>query len=194
MAVVNQADWARVAGRIPAQAGDPEFWNGFFEERPGVLHQLLGDLYLITKAQRQADRRGGRRSRTTNGNLDELWGMLTPRFAVAPFGQAVQELMGEMSLRQFAARIPMHHHALGRLINGDRPVVRPKDHLGSMQLLEQVAKAGGVHPAYFVEWRELFVFNALHSAFQYQPNLSITVMKQLMSEIDRSQRALPAAI
>lgn len=194
MGVVNQADWSRVAGRIPAQSGTPEFWVDFFEERPGVLHQLLGDLYLITRAQRQADRRGGRRSRTTNGNLDELWGMLTPRFALAPFGEAVTELMGEVSLRQFAARIPMHHHALGRLISGERPVVRPKDPQGSMQLLESIAKAGGVHPAYFAEWRELFIYNALHSAMQRQPNVSITLMKQLMGEIDRWQRTLGAAV
>lgn len=193
MATVNQADWTRVAGRIPTQTDTPEFWCKFFDERPGVLHQLLGDLYLITKAQRQADRRGGRRSRNTNGNLDELWGMLTPRFAVAPFGEAVTELIGAVSLRQFAARIPMHHHALGRLISGERPVVRPKDPQGSMQLLESVARAGGVHPAYFAEWRELFIYNALHSALQHQPNVSITIMKQLMNEIDRSQRALAAA-
>ncbi len=194
MSSVNQADWSRVADRIPARTGSPQFWVEFFTDRPSVLHQLLGDLYLITKAQRQADRRGGRRSRNVNGNFEDLWGMLTPRFAVVPFSEAVQELMGDMSLRQFAARIPMHHSTLVRLINGERPIVRPKDPQGSMQLLELIAKAGGVHPGYFVEWRELFVYNALHSVFQDKPNVSIGVMKALMGEIDRSQRALRPAM
>jgi transcriptional regulator with XRE-family HTH domain len=186
MAAGPQADWATAAARYPvtAQTGSAQFWIDFFDERPGVLHQLLGDLYLITKAHQQADRRGGRRSRNINGNLDELWGMLTPKFAVVPFDEALTDLMGEVSLRQFAKRIPMSHVQLLRLLRGDSVVVRPKDPQGSMQLLEAIARAGGVHPSYFQEWRELFVYNALHSMFERSPNLSIKVMKQLMGEFD----------
>lgn len=182
MPTVNQADWAHAATQFPvtAHTQDAGFWASFFEERPGVLHQLLGDLYLITKAHQRADRRGGRRSRTINGNMEELWGMLTPRFATEPFGPATRELMGATSLRQFAKKVPMHHHALARLISGERPVVRPKDPEGTMRILEAVAKAGGVHPSYFLEWREVFVYNALQQAFETSPNLSITVTRNLL--------------
>jgi hypothetical protein len=189
VSTANHADWERAAEMYPVTqyTGDKAFWTFFFEQRPDVLHQLLGDLYLITKVHEKAERRGGRRARMVNGNLDELWGMLTPRYANVGFGDAVRELMGDASLRQFAARIPMHHHSLARLMNGERQVVNPHDAEGSMRLLESVARAGGVHPAYFAEWRELYVLHALHEVFTAHPNLSIGVVKKLRRQVEDTQ-------
>ena len=39
-----------------------------------------------------------------DANLDELWDITKPRFSMHPFGIAVKELIGERSLRQFAAK------------------------------------------------------------------------------------------
>jgi len=45
--------------------------------------------------------------------------------------------------------------------------------------LEVIAKAGGVHPAYFMEWRLLIVQGLVSDVFAAQPNLSITMLRSL---------------
>lgn len=158
---------------------DARGWEEFFAESPDALHHLLGEIYIITKSQAAEVKRSGRRVRTVNGNLDELWAMISPRYSMEPFGEAVRELMGPMSLRAFAAKIPMHHHSLSRLMRGERQVVNQFDIPGSMRTLEVVAKAGKVHPAFFVEWRELLVLGVVRKALSTDPALGIRVIERL---------------
>ena len=158
---------------------DPDGWVPFFTRRPDVLYALCGDIYRITKAHEAVVKKTGRRPRSINGNMAELNDMLSPRFSQAPFADSVRELMGTMSLRAFAARIPMHHHQLTRLMTGERAIVKVHDPHGSMLTLESVARAGKVHPAFFAEWRELYVWSVLQEALSASPNLSIGLVKTL---------------
>jgi len=158
---------------------DPDGWVSFFDRRPDVLYALCGDIYRIVKAHEPAVRKTGRRPRSINGNFAELWEMLSPRFSQEPFAESVRELMGTMSLRAFAAKIPMHHHQLTRLMTGERAIVKVHDPQGSMLTLESVARVGKVHPAFFAEWRELYVWSVLQEALSASPNLSIGLVKTL---------------
>jgi hypothetical protein len=154
-------------------------WVAFFDQRPDVMHAILGDIYVHTKAHMETVKKTGRRPKHVNGNLDELWDMLTPQYATEPFGPAVRELIGQQSLRQFAAKIPMHHYSLTRLMNGERNIVNPNDPFTSMKTLERIAIAGKVHPAYFIEWRTLYVMAVLNDMMQARPNVSITIFRQM---------------
>lgn len=160
---------------------DEHDWVDYFTEHPEVVHQILGDIYVITKADRALVKKSGRRPRHINGNLDELWDMVTPRFSTEPFGVSMQELIGDMSLRQFAAKIPMHYWSLARLIRGERQIVNPYDMDASMQLLEQIAKAGKVNPLFFAEYRQLYIFRMFREVFTSQPNFTIGLSKRLRS-------------
>jgi hypothetical protein len=176
--VKGKPDHMRAQAMFPStKIADPDGWVAFFNERPDVLHTLCGDIYRIVKAHEV--RRTGRRPRTINGNLRELNEMLSPRFSQEPFADAVRELMGTVSLRAFAAKIPMHHHQLTRLITGERAIAKANDPRGSMKILESIARAGKVHPAFFVEWRELYVWAVLQEGLLAQPNVSITLVKSL---------------
>jgi hypothetical protein len=154
-------------------------WVEFFDRRPDVMHAILGDIYVHTKAHMDSVKKTGRRPRHVNGNMDELWDMITPQYAMEPFGTAVVELMNGQSLRQFSAKIPMHHESLSRLINGERNIINVHRPFESMQILERIAIAGKVHPAYFVEWRTLYVLSVMSDMMASRPNVSIGLVRQI---------------
>ena len=182
----RQADYQAVRQKYPAidslKAAD---WGGLFDERPDILHKLLRDLYAITKAQQDESRKAGRRTKHINGTLDELWDMLSPRYSTDPFPIAVKEIMGGQSVRAFAPKVPMHYSTLTRLINGERKVVIPLAPEASMQVLEGIARAGHVHPAYFAEWRELLVLLAIQEVLQAKPTLTIQFASALSEAAER---------
>jgi transcriptional regulator with XRE-family HTH domain len=97
--------------------------------------------------------------------------MITPRFAMVPFPEAVRELMGTQSLRAFAAKVPMDHRELSRLMRGVSKL--------DCYVLERIAKAGDVTPAFFMEWRTLRICEVLSGLFAAQPNLSVQALKAM---------------
>lgn len=165
-----------------------DFWVELFDERPDVLHQLLGDIYLITKAHRDEPRGGRRRGKAGEGNLTELLEMVTPTFSNKAFPEAIKDLMGGMSVRAFAPRTGIPFQSLQRLINGDRPLERLYDPKGSMRLLEQIAAGGKVHPSYFMEWRRLWLMMRLDDALAAKPNLSVGLFRKYATLSDENKR------
>lgn len=172
----KSANWtkARMLAR-PEEYGSAE-WTAHYTDHPDILTQMLGDLYRVYKSEDEKKRgtanpAGGRRKSHINGNLDELWAMMTPRFAVTPFPEAFTVLRGKRSLRQFALYSGLDHRQLSRVTAHPKYLTRP--------MLEAIAKGGDVHPAYFREFRAMVVHDLLSEMLTSQPNLSITLMKGL---------------
>lgn len=181
--MTNSANWERAKEQYPSTTKLTESdWIEFFDERPDVMHQILGDIFVITKAHNATVKKSGRRPRYINGSLDELWEMITPKYSTDPFGESVKTLIGDQSIRSFAAKIPMHYWSLIRLMRGERQIVNPHDISASMTTLEQIAKAGNVHPTFFAEYRTLYIFSMFHDVFAAKPNFTIGLTKRL-SEI-----------
>jgi hypothetical protein len=163
------AGWQRVLEDHPHgdASSDPSFWETYLDEHPDVLHRLLADVFQATY--------GVERPPT----LDELWDLVaTPEFSVKPFGEALMEALGGRSVRSLSVQIGIHPSALHRFITGEREIVSVRDPIGSMRQLEAVARALRVHPAYFAEWRRLWLMSLLDAAFTAQPALSIGVWKR----------------
>ena len=176
----NVANWDRAKERFPSTTKLTESdWVDYFDEQPDVMHAILGDIFVITKAHEATVKKSGRRPKHTNGSLDELWNMLTPRYSNEPFGEAVKELIGQQSLRGFAPKIPMHYWSLVRLMRGERKIINPTDIPGSMQTLEMIARAGRVSPFYFYEYRTLYIFSMFDEVFTAKPNFTIGIVKRL---------------
>lgn len=169
-----KANWENTRQFESIKAGEAE-WVAFFDQRPDVMHAILGDVYLAVKyddrKRRTGERLDGRRVMPSDASLDELREMITPRYSMQPFPLAVAELKGERSLRQFAMRVPMDHRELSRMVRGE---AKP-----SIFWLEKIAASAKVSPAYFLEWRIEFVTNRLASVFMARPNLSVGVVKKL---------------
>lgn len=175
MAAAKSADWA--AARLlvePDTYGSTE-WLEHYQDHPDVLTKMLGDLYRVYKSEQAkangtANPAGGRRKGHINGNLDELWEIITPRFAVVPLRQAVDDIR-KVSLRHLALKVGMDRRSLTRILDGELPAERSD--------LERVAAALRVHPSYFAEWRAMVVQDFLGQLFAAKPNLSIQVLRSL---------------
>lgn len=170
------ARWGEARALNPAgEYGDDE-WRQHFTDHPDVLMQVLGDVFRIYKGEEQkrngtANPQGGRRKSHINGSLDELWAIVTPRFAVVPFPEAFKELQGKRTLRAFALKAGMDHRDLSRKLRGKVPITRYD--------LERMAKCLDVHPAYFAEWRTMMVTDALTHVLTSSPHLSIRALRAL---------------
>jgi hypothetical protein len=184
--VSNAANWERAKEQYPSTTKLTESdWVAFFDEQPDVMHSILGDIFVITKAHEATVKKSGRRPKHTNGSMDELWKMVTPRYSTEPFGEALKELIGEQSIRGFSKKVPMHYWSLIRLMNGERRIVNPHDIQGSMRTLELIARAGKVSAFYFYEYRTLYIFSMFEEVFTAKPNFTIGLVKRL-SDIQRS--------
>ena len=175
----RSANWGKARTLYPsAQYAARDEWSEYFRDHPEALAQMLGDLYRVYKSEEEkrkgtSNPLGGRRKAHINGNLDELWSIITPRFSNDPFPVAVKALIGQESLRSFASRAGMDHRRIAKLM-----LAREDSKLDRFDL-ERIAKAGDVHPAYFLEWRVMTVTELLASVFAASPHLSITALKSL---------------
>lgn len=154
-------------------ATTPTFWRDTLEREPEVLHRLLGDLWNAAQAAKGAP--SGRVSLPT---IDDVFQLVLPEYSNEPFPEALKAKLGKRSLRWLAQQTHVHHSHIHRWVTGQRPVVNLHDPLASMQQLEGIAKALNVHPAYFAEWRRLWILLLLDDAFSFHPNLSIGVWKK----------------
>jgi len=152
-----------------------EEWIALFDRAPHVMHQILGDIFRETRAEEErlhGKARIGRRPKIIEGSLEELWEMITPQYATEPFPIAVKDLIAKSpSLRAFALKAKMNHPTLLRLMSGEMKLDRHR--------LTQIARAGGVHPAYFMEYREMVVIEAIGAVFSRKPTYSIAAYKEL---------------
>jgi hypothetical protein len=177
------ADFDNARSQFPSVKHGVDEWVRFFDDRPEVMLQILGDIYRETKAE-EARESGkaptGRRPKSINGNLDELHRMTTPQYSVDSFEVAVKELIGTRSLRAFAAKVPMNHHTLTRMMRGEVKL--------EMWRLEQIADAGKVNPAFFREYREMQLLEVIGRYFSLRPNVSIALTKRIRADIQGGRR------
>lgn len=172
------ANWQAAKLIAPVEHYDAAQWREHWQDNPDSFLQVLGDVYRIYKSEEAkrngtANPQGGRRKTTIDGNITELWALVTPVFSVEAFPQAFEAIRNGRSLRQLAIRAGMSKSMVHRY-TGVKPAATPDRYD-----IERLSKALDVHPAYFREWREMVVTDLLTSIFLAKPNLSITLLKVL---------------
>ena len=182
----KNADWEAAAALCPPERYGSAEWLEHYTDNPDILTKMLGDLYRVYKSEEAkragtANPSGGRRRAHINGNLDELWSIITPKFSMEPFHVAFEELKGDRSLRAFALKCGIPRSELSRMVSYSAGALgeRGRYPAPSRSVLEQIARAGGVHPAYFLEWRVIVVQELLGEICAHQPNLSVSLLKNL---------------
>jgi hypothetical protein len=139
-----------------------------------TMGKILADLLREAQAEAQRDAgkvKIGRRPRVANGTMADVHALMETKYATIPFAQSLPELIGERSLRAFAQRAGMPHQTIQKMISGEARL--------EMWRLEALAKAGRVHPSYFMEWREGHVLTYLAELLASRPNLSIKASQAL---------------
>jgi hypothetical protein len=181
----KNAQWSRATALCPPDRYGSADWLAHYQSNPDILTKMLGDLYRVYKSEEAkragtANPAGGRRKAHINGNLDELWSIITPKFSADPFHMAFMELKGKRSLRAFALKCGIDFRTLSHLIQSSAGTTKNgRQYPVTRYDLEIIAKAGGVHPSYFREWRELVVKDLVADMLETQPNLSITMLRGL---------------
>lgn len=173
--MTNSWQDALTSHALVANSFSPSFWSEFLAENPDVLHRILGDLYQIASKELRE-----------NPTLDDLWALVAPSYSLQPFPQAFMAAAGKRSIRQIAGQLGIHHSILARYINEDVPIVRATDPVGSLARLEAIALTLKVHPAYFAEWRRLWVLAVIDSAMESQPNLSVGIYRKFSGQERRA--------
>lgn len=173
-----KADYKGAKRRFPTiLATDDDGWLRFFLSPHGftVLGKVLGDAYTTAKDEedRQAGMRraGSGRRAPRRASLDEVLQTVFPdRYSMEPFPQAMEKILAGRSQRMFAQKTPgLHQMTLSRYMRG---VVEP-----DIEMLELIAKAAKIHPAYFLEWRALYIGELLTNVFRSNPNLSVSALQ-----------------
>lgn len=182
--MAKNANWAKARTLCPPEEYGSREWVAHYAANPETLTQMLGDLYRVYKSEEDkrngtANPAGGRRKSHINGNLEELWAIITPKFSCQPFHVAFEELKGQRSLRAFALKAGIDFRDLSRMVASSAGTLKGRQRPVTRHDLEAIARAGGVHPAYFLEWRLMVVQGLIAEAVAAQPNLSIALLRGL---------------
>ena len=173
-----------IVSTVVEQSTKPGFWEQVLTAEPDALNRLLGDLWRAVHADREAE------GRVRRPSLDEVFALVLPEFSIEPFPQALRAKLGNRSVRWLASRIHLHHSHLNRWITGQRDIVNLHDPEASLRQIEDIAAALNVAPAYFAEWRRLWVLLLIDDAFVHHPNLSIGVFQRFGGQLARDRAAL----
>jgi hypothetical protein len=152
---------------------DTGAWMDRMAADPGIFTQLLSDIWRETRAEQErlaGQAKIGRRPKVIEGSLSELWDMVTPKYAVDPFPEALTALAGTVSPAEFQHKTMIAPDTFRKMLRGEAL---------DMWRLEVVARAYSVSPAYFREWRTDYVLTVVAELLSAQPNLSIRYSKFL---------------
>jgi transcriptional regulator with XRE-family HTH domain len=103
-----------------------------------------------------------------------VWATVFPNaYTNEAFGPALGDLLAQrkMSQRAFALKIPVHQTTMSRFISG---AMQP-----DMAMIERIAAAARVNPAYFVEYRAKLIGDAVCTVLRERPNMGITAYRYL---------------
>jgi len=155
------------------QAHGIDQWADAIENNPDVVYRILSDVVKIMQAD--AAPRVGRRPKPAAIGMDDLLAAIYPeRFSAQPFCDALADVMDGERQVDFAPRMHVSQSQLSKLLTG---AARP-----DMRTMEMAAKAAGVSPAFFLEWRATKLGELVSQAYLNAPNLSVAAVKRIARE------------
>lgn len=177
-----RADYVAAKQRFSSiEAATSDTWITFFDSPRGfnILGKLMGDAYGTVKDEEErqagARRTGASRRAPRSASLDEVFEAIFPdRYSIEPFPVAMEKLLAGRSQRAFAKTAKVHQMTLSRLMRGQ--------YEPDIEMLEKLAKAAKVSPAFFLEWRAQYISSVLKTVFLKKPNLSIGALQLLWEQ------------
>jgi hypothetical protein len=174
---VGRADFENAKRLYPSVTMGEAEWYAYFQTPAGeqAIGYIMRDIYdeVLALEERESGRVPmGRRAARPAVPLSTVYAKVFPTpYSNEPFPAALRTLMNGRSIRAFAAKVPMAHVPLYRLLAGtDTPDLR---------LMELLAVAARIKPTYFLEYRAQFVALLVHKALVARPHLSIRAIHDL---------------
>lgn len=151
-------------------APTPEQWRELLVDVPGSLGAVLQEVFASHDAD-QAARRANLRKPPPRRTAQDVHALVFPQYSVEPFAKAVQPLL-KPSMRAIAQRADMSPGFLSQLIAGARAL--------DVYKLQRIAAACRVSPAYFLEYRQMMVLEAISSRIAQSPEAGIAAYRAVM--------------
>lgn len=151
----RQRDWQSTLDRIEREVpGTKEVdWISLFKADPKILGDLVNDVIKVNISEKG---RPGKRSAQSAEDIEEDLRKLTGEdYAVRAFPEALREAMGGRSIRHVATQAHLDKMTVHRLLNG-------KGAPPTAEQIEWLAKAVRKDPAFFLEYRILYVCSVMY--------------------------------
>lgn len=148
-------------------------WNKEFTKDPDLFARVLRDILKLDQAQ--PGRPGPRPSLDVHEATKRLRQYMGLDYSMLPFQEAFQILTNNKPYRQVAAKVGLNRNLVYRLLKGE---VDPDSYA-----MREIAKAYDKHPSYFLEYRNMYITNAILNRLEYSPDASINVYRKLTQDI-----------
>lgn len=154
-----------------SQAQRLDRWQEVLTREPDLMVGLIQDVLKIVQSQGDSER-VGRRPAAQAMHYEDMWSELFPeRYSSKPASESLRDLMAPLTQGQFAMKVPCSQAALSWILSGKR---QP-----SIEMLEALARAGNVTPAFFREWRAWRISSLVTAALVDSPDMTTAIAKSL---------------
>lgn len=136
-----------------------------------LLGRLLGDVMKAATAPKRRGSRSPLELEAGEAQLREIWG---DNFTILPFNEAFRQMAGARTLAQLAVKTGIGRATVHRLLTGK---LEPT---GSE--MEAIARAFGLRPIYFREYRAGMVLAVIAQHLTDAPEASVKLVRQLTRE------------
>lgn len=144
-------------------------WYKIFKEDPAIMGAIVND--IIKAAQASPSRPGKRASVDSKIANKELRTLAGDDYSLEDFATSLKILMGKTSIRKTATMVGTDRNTIDRLIRNKM--------VPTAAIMEDLAKAFGKDPSFFVEYREYWILEMLRRQLNKVPESSITFYRKM---------------
>lgn len=168
---MGKVPWEKRAQKVRArfQSVDAPDWRPEFENDLDLFGRVMRDILKLEQAV--PGRPGPRPALDVADATRRLRQLFGDDFTIEPFHVALNTLAGGRSIRHLAAGTGLHRDCIHRLRRG---TMKPDGYM-----IRQVAKYFGKHPSYFLEWRQLYIIQAIMARLEWSPDTTIDLFLAL---------------
>lgn len=151
-------------------------WEQALEHDIDLFGRILRDVLKLEQAV--PGRPGPRPSLDIYAATRRMQQLLGKDFSLQPFPEAFRTLAGERSTRHLAAKTGLNRNTIQRLLAGS---IEPDGFM-----LRTCAEAFDKHASYFLEWRILYITQALTRRLEWSPEASVGLFQRLDNQRKRA--------
>lgn len=144
-------------------------WRKAFSSDIDLFGRLVKDILKLDQAQ--PGRPGPRPALDYDQGVARLRQYMGQDYAIEPFRPAFKHLANGRSIRALARKTGLSKNHIHRLTTGE---MEP-----DVFSMGEIAKAFSKNPSYFMEWRAMWLANAIVNRVMENPEASITLYRKM---------------
>lgn len=167
----GKKSWSTRKGLIKEQFPDYERlnWSAAFKADVGLLGLIIKN--VLKSDQSTLGRPGPRPTLDPKRSAERYAQFIGTDYSYLPIDETLANLQGDLSIRGLANKVGLDFNLIYRILN--------RKATPSISDMQEIAKAFGKHPSYFLEYRIAYIVGALDSAFTESPESSVSTYLKL---------------